>query len=178
MKRILSVVIVILIFQTNTKCFAQKSFIPKNSIGGFVGLEWNTISSLTGASYERSLFKREKITVGIKALHVFTYENGNAQILYDDFDGNSSLSALMATAHYFTGRDADKNEGFFLQFGIGGGMRKYTDREIKRSYAAPCSELALGWQFYMGQKTTLALHTGLLFGGEGGISFMKLSVGF
>ena len=92
---------------------AQDHWIPKNSVGAFAGVEWNTLSGLTGVSYERSLLKRDKLTFGLDATYIFRYENGTMEILSDSFDGHTTIATLMTTVHVFTSNSNQDNEGFF-----------------------------------------------------------------
>lgn len=178
MKTILSACIMVFFLQGWNECQSQNRAVPKNFPGLFAGVEWNTLSGLTGVSYERSLIKKDSWTLGIKAQYVFTYENGNMQIIFDSFDGQSSLASVMSTAQFFTSKRKENYEGFFLQFGVGAGSRKYEHSDVKRTYTVPCTEFGLGWQFYLGKKTTLVWHNSILFAGEGGITVTKISFGF
>ncbi|MGZ5190526.1 MAG: hypothetical protein ACXWCZ_05865 [Flavisolibacter sp.] len=157
---------------------AQDHWIPKNSVGAFAGLEWNTLSCVTGVSYERSLLKRDKLTLGLKATYVFNYENGTMEMFSDSFDGYTTIGSLMTTLHLFTSDRNQINEGFFLLFSAGGGSRNYKDEDYSNSSLVYCGELGLGWQFYLGKKTTFKLNTSMKFLGAGGITMMKLSFGF
>ena len=157
---------------------AQEHWIPKNSVGAFAGIEWNTLSGLTGVSYERSLLKRDKLTFGLKATYVFSYEMGTLEFMSDSYDGYASIGSLMTTLHVFTSNRNHDNEGFFFLFSAGGGSRSYKNEDYKNSMLVFCGELGLGWQFYLGKKTTLKLNTSMKFLGAGGITLMKLSFGF
>lgn len=149
----------ILILSSPVKVLAQDHWIPKNSVGAFAGIEWNTVSGLTGVTYERSLLKRDKITLGLVATYIFNYENGGMEIFSDSYDGQTTIATLMTTAHVFTSNSNQNNEGFFLLFGAGGGSRKHTENGFSTSRLLFCSEIGIGWQFYLGRKITFKLNS-------------------
>ena len=178
MKQFYLLCVVIFLSSLSERTIAQDHWIPKNSVGVFAGAEWNTLSGLTGVSYERSLVKRDKLTFGLKGTYVFTYENGSMEFFSDSFDGHTTIGSLMSTLHFFTSNSNQDNEGFFLLFSAGGGSRNYKNEDFKNSKLVFCSEFGLGWQFYLGKKTTFKLNTSMKFFGAGGITLMKLSFGF
>jgi hypothetical protein len=160
-------------------CLAQENkSIPQNFTGFFAGVEWNTVSGLIGASYERTVLIKDKLTIGIKGLYVFSYGYGNAAILWDDNDGRASLGAIIPTLHYSTSKAKTGNDGFFVQFGLGTALRRTTDGEVKYTNAVLCMEPEFGWQCRIAKKLTLTWTNSILFAGHGGITMTGLSVGF
>jgi hypothetical protein len=178
MKQFYLLCVVFILSSVSVKLSAQDNWIPKNSVGAFAGIEWNTLSGLTGVSYERSLLKRDKLTLGLDATYIFTYENGTIEILSDSYDGHTTIASLMSTVHFFTSNTNQNNEGFYLLFGAGAASRTYKNDGYTNSRILFCSEFGLGWQFYIGKKATFNLNTSMKFAGAGGITLMKLSFGF
>jgi hypothetical protein len=178
MKQIYLLCVLLFLSSISVKSSAQDKWIPKNSVGAFAGIEWNTLSTLTGVSYERSLLKRDRLTFGLKATYIFNYEHGTMEILSDTYDGFTTIATLMTTLQYFPSKSSDDNEGFFLLFAAGGGSRRYMYEDYKNTWPVFAAELGLGWQFYLGKKTNFGLSTSMKFAGAGGITLMKISFGF
>ena len=177
MKKILILAAMLIGFNVTSIAQDQKS-IPKNFAGVFAGIEWNTASGLIGLSYERSVLIKDKLTVGLKGLHVFNYNYGNIAIFMYSYEGRSSITAILPTIHYSTSKTKTGNDGFFIQFGLGTGVRRNEYREIKYTDAFLCMENAFGWQSRISNKITLTWTNSILFAGHGAITSTGFSLGF
>jgi hypothetical protein len=160
-------------------CLGQTDIkVPKNFPGIFAGVEWNTISGLAGVSYERTVWAKERLTIGIKGIHAFKHENGNLKMFIALGDGTSSFSALLPTVHYYTSHTSENNRGFFLHSGLGVARRIFKDQSVTYGSTKPSFEAGVGWQFHLGSRTTLVWSNTLLFAGAGGITLTKVALGF
>lgn len=168
--------ILLLIF-TGFSAKSQENNSPKNFPELFAGVEWNSISGLTGVSFERYLLQKNKWTIGIKGTHAFEYELGNLELslFSSSYDGKASFSSVTGTVHKFFSKE---NRGFFLCSELGVGLRKREYYEYESSDIVPAFEGGLGWQFRVGDKIAIRWTNTLTFAGMGGITMTKLSAGF
>ena len=167
----------VFILLVSLKAKSQDNGFPKNFPEVFAGVEWNSISGLTGISYERYLFHHNKWAFGLKGTHAFEYELGNMELdlFSSSSDGKASFTSLSGTAHKFFSR---KNGGFFVCSELGLGIRnnKYYEYNTSKMFAA--FEGGLGWQFRVGDRLAIRWTNTLTFAGNGGITMTKLAVGF
>lgn len=154
---------------------AQENPGPKNFPEIFAGIEWNSISGLTGVSYERSVFQKNKWVFGLKATHIFQYERANLEWLHSGYDGTVSISYGTATAHKFFN---NQNRGLFLLAEIGTGRRIFRYEALHHESLIMAGEGGIGWQFLLNNRFAVRWTNSLAFGGNGGITMTKLSVGF
>jgi hypothetical protein len=162
----------------SAQAFAQEVRQPKNAIGIFAGVEWNTISGLTGIEYERVVHTMGNIELGVKGAYIFSHQNGNMQWLNSSQGGTTSTGMLIATTHYFTGSKKDRHKGFFLYGGLGLGQRTTMYDRTKHVTQIPAIDMGLGWRFSPSDKAAVSLTTGITFAGEGGITLTRISVNF
>jgi hypothetical protein len=148
---------------------------PKNFPEVFAGVEWNTISGLTGISYERYIFQKDKWVLGAKATYAFNYKLSNLELLSRSNEGTVSFSSITATGHKFFSHNS---KGFFICSELGIGSRSHDYYEAKSSTTFTAFEAGLGWQFRVGDKLAIRWTNTLTFAGQGGITITRLSVGF
>ena len=148
---------------------------PKNFAEAFAGVEWNTLSGLTGLSYERLLLEKGYWTAGAKFNHSFQYSVGNASLLSDSDGGTAFFNSVTGTVHKFFKQN---QKGVFLSGALGAGLKhqKYYASEWSMFYVA--SEFGFGLQFPLGKKLALRWTNSLQFEGQGGITATKLSIAF
>jgi hypothetical protein len=166
---------VLLFILISLKSQSQVNNSPKSFPEVFAGIEWNSLSGLTGISYERYIFQQEKWVIGAKVSHAFTYKLGNASLFGTNGQETASFNSLTATAHKFFHPD---NRGIFLCSELGIGQRKNTSYEVKYSTLFTAFEAGFGFQFRVGDKTAIRWTNTLTFAGKAGITMTKLSVGF
>jgi hypothetical protein len=159
-----------------TKVFSQDIRTPKNFPGLFAGVEWNTLSGLVGLDYERTIYQKQKLAIGLKAAHVFKYKLYNLQLLSNPDEGTASFSHLLATARYFTGKNNDR--GFFIHSGLGVVFRKHNQYDLSETTTLAGFEAGFGFQFFVSQRIAIKWTNSLLFAGEGGITLSKISLAF
>lgn len=155
---------------------AQRNYSsPKNFAETFAGIEWNTLSGLTGVSYERILMEKGYWTAGAKFNHSFQYSVGNAALLSDGDGETAFFNSVTGTVHKFfkTGQ-----RGVFLSSALGAGLKhhRYYASEWSLFYVA--SEFGFGLQFPIGKKMAIRWSNSLQFEGQGGITATKLSIAF
>ena len=148
---------------------------PKNFPEAFAGVEWNSLSGLTGISYERYIFQQQKWVIGAKASHAFTYKLGNASLFGTNGKQTASFNSVTATAHKFFRPD---NRGIFLCSELGIGSRKNTYYEVEYTTLFTAFEAGVGFQFRAGNKLAVRWTNTLTFAGNAGITMTKLSIGF
>lgn len=178
MSRIITLLLAGMLTLASAHVFGQEVRQPKNAVGVFAGIEWNTISGLTGIEYERVVHTMGNIELGVKGAYIFRHSNGNMQLLNGSYGGTTSTGMLMATVHYFAGSKKEELRGLFLYGGVGLGQRTTQyDRTTQRAQI-PAIDLGIGWRFPMGDRAALAWTNGITFAGEGGITLTRLSVNF
>lgn len=175
MKTIFKKPSVLLIVLISANANSQPTNFPKNFPEAFAGIEWNSLSGLTGVSYERYIFKQEKWVLGAKASHAFTYKLGNASLFGTNGEETASFNSVAATAHKFFLPD---NRGIFLCSELGTGFRKNRSYEVDYSTLFTAFEAGFGFQFRAGNQLAIRWTNTLTFAGRGGITMTKLSVGF
>jgi hypothetical protein len=148
---------------------------PKNFVEAFAGVEWNTLSGLTGVSYERLLLEKGYWTAGAKFNRSFQYSIGNASLLSDGDGGTAFFNSATGTVHKFF---KPNQKGVFLSCALGAGLKhqRYYASEWSMFYVA--SEFGFGLQFLLRKKMALRWTTSLQFEGQGGITATKLSIAF
>ena len=152
---------------------------PKNFAGFLAGIEWNTISGVTGVEYERMLLAKEKLTMGIKGSYYFRYKQGNMQIFNSPCCEMSTITTVFATADYFTSRRAYPS-GFFFHAGAGAGLKTYRwQPEMHRNSIRPAFEAGIGWLFLLGDGLALKWTNTVTFpSADGGITITRLALGW
>jgi hypothetical protein len=175
MKTIFKTLTVLLIILISATAKSQGNNSPKNFPEAFAGIEWNSLSGLTGISYERYIFQTEKWVIGAKASHAFTYKLGNASLFGTNGKETASFSSIASTAHKFFRPD---NRGIFLCSELGIGSRKNKSYEVEYSTLFTAFEAGFGMQFLVGDKATIRWTNTLTFAGKAGITMTKLSIGF
>ena len=149
---------------------------PRNHVGVFAGIEWNTISGLKGLTYERTLLNENRLSVGIKGVYAFSYEIGNMKILGGSYDGAASFAAVLPSILFDTKEDKGSRRGFYLQTALGAVRRTYYDGQLVKF--RPGFEAGLGWHFPIGKQVNLQWSNSVLFAGAGGITQTRLAIGF
>lgn len=175
MKTIFKPLSALLIILITAKAKSQENSSPKNFPEAFAGIEWNSLSGLTGISYERYIFQKEKWVVGVKASHAFTYKLGNASLFGTNGHESASFNSVSATVHKFFRTDS---QGIFLCAELGLGRRENTFYEVKYATMFTAFEAGFGFQFRAGNKLAVRWTNTLTFAGNAGITMTKLSVGF
>jgi hypothetical protein len=159
---------------------AQRSVkIPANFPGFVAGIEWNTISGVSGLEYERSLYFKKNIVIGVRGTYIFKYRTGNMQLLNRPCCEISGITTLMGTANIFTSTDRLPT-GFFFLGGAGLGLKiREFEQGIKESRVTPAVEAGIGWLFPLGSGLGLKWSNTVTFPSkQGGITFTRLALGF
>ena len=159
-----------------TNVFSQDARLLKNFPGLFFGVEWNTLSGLSGVDFERTVYQKQKMLIGLKAVHVFKYKLSNLQLLNSSYEGTATFSHLMGTAQLFTGKNNYK--GLLVHSGLGAGIRKREQYDVSQSRTYPAFEFGFGLQFPVSKTVSLKWTNSLTFAGEGGITLSKISLAF
>ncbi len=154
---------------------AQERKAPKNFPEVFAGVEWNSISGLTGVSYERYIAQKDKWIFGARVSHAFTYNLGNLTLTGSASEETATFNSVTGTAHKFF---SSNNGGFFLCTELGLGLRKRKYYEVELSNFFTAFEAGFGWQFHIGNKIAVRWTNTATFAGKGGITMTKLSLGF
>jgi hypothetical protein len=178
MKRIL--LFSVIIFSFAYKGQAQEvTGMPANYAGVLAGIEWNTISGLTGVEYERILFGRENVTIGIKGTYTFSYRTGNMQLLNRPCCTVASIGTGLATVDYFTSQN-DYPSGFFFHAGAGVGMKTYSSEHSRDLIQVrPAVEFGGGWLFPLGRRMALKWTNTVTFPSrDAGITITRVALGF
>jgi len=175
MKIIFKKLTVLLFILLSIKAKSQVTNSPKNFPEAFAGIEWNSLSGLTGISYERYISQKEKWVVGAKVSHAFTYKLGNASFFGTNGKETASFTSVAATVHKFFLPD---NRGIFLCSELGIGSRKNRSYEAEYSLLFTAFEAGFGFQFHACNRLAIRWTNSLTFAGRGGITMTKLSVGF
>ena len=178
MRRVVPFAIVIFSFAYN--CEAQKvSGMPANYAGVLAGIEWNTISGLTGVEFERIVISRNQMTIGIKGAYTFRYATGNMQLLNRPCCTIASIGTGLATVDLFTAQD-DYPSGFFLHAGAGVGMKTYSSEYTRdQIHVRPAVEFGGGWLFPLGHHMALKWTNTVTFPSrDAGITITRLALGF
>lgn len=175
MKAIQTKIYVLSLFLASLQVCAQESNAPKNFPEVFAGVEWNSISGLTGVSYERYIVQKGRWVFGARVSHAFTYNLGNLSLTGSASEETASFNSVTGTAHKFF---SENDGGFFLctELGLGLRKRKYYEVELTNFFTA--FEAGLGWQFRIGNKIAVRWTNAATFAGKGAITMTKLSVGF
>ncbi len=150
--------------------------IPKNFVNITGGIEWNTLSGLTGVEYERVVFTAGKMQIGIKGNYSPRYKRGNFQLFNEGCCEFSSFGTVMGSITYFPS-ERNKGSGFFLHSGLGAGLRQNEYSEVKHDKVFPGFEAGLGWMPGLG-SIRFRLEGSLQFASEGGITQLKVGMGF
>jgi hypothetical protein len=167
------VFLTLILLSFNSK--SQEKPSPKNFAETFAGIEWNTLSGLTGVSYERLLWEKEYWTVGGKFNHSFQYSVGNAG-LFSDGDGETAFfNSLTGTVHKFF---KEGQKGIFISAALGPGIKHHRYYASEWSIFYVASEFGFGLQFRIGKRMALRWSNSLQFEGQGGITATKLSIAF
>jgi hypothetical protein len=163
----------------NSKVNAQENeLLPKNKIGAFAGIEWNSISGLWGINYERTLFERDKIIVGTKILYVPKYKLGNMKILGGGCCEYINSGAILINSNFFTSLKSRKNR-FFLEPGIGMGFKNYKTGEGSNKSLFPTLEAGFGALIPISQNLWLKWNASALFlHSMGATTATSVSLGF
>ena len=162
------------------KSDAQKiTGMPANYVGLFAGIEWNTISGLTGVEYERLLFGNKDLTIGMKGSYTFRYKTGNMQLLSRPCCTVASIGAALATADYFTAQQ-DHPSGFFFHAGAGVGVKTYSSDDFRDLVnVRPAFEFGAGWLFPLGRRAALKWTNTVTFPSkDAGITITRIALGF
>lgn len=164
----------VILFSLSSKA-QQNHSSPKNFAETFAGVEWNTLSGLTGISYERTLLEKGYWTVGGKFNHSFQYSVGNASLFSDGDGGTAFFNSVTGTVHKFF---KPGQRGIFLSSALGAGLKhhRYYASEWSLFYVA--SEFGFGLQFPIGKKMAIRWSNSLQFEGQGGVTATKLSIAF
>ena len=149
---------------------------PRNHIGAFAGIEWNSISGLTAITFERTLLMENRISVGVKGVYAFSYQNGNMKILGGSYDGSSSFAGVLPSIRLDTKEDKGQQQGFYMQTTLGAIRRTYYDGQLAK--IKPGFEMGFGWHFPIGNRVNLQWSNSILFAGVGGITQTRLAIGF
>ena len=178
MKRILlfSTIIISLAYH----CEAQKvSRMPSNYAGVLAGIEWNTLSGLTGVEYERILVAGNDINIGVKGTYTFPYKTGNMQLLNRPCCTVARIGTVLATVDFFTTQN-NYPSGFFFHAGGGVGMKTYSS-EYSRDLiqVRPAFEAGGGWLFPLGRGLALKWTNTITFPSrDAGITITRIALGF
>jgi hypothetical protein len=175
MKTIFKKLSIPLFILISLKSHSQANNSPENFPEVFAGIEWNSLSGLTGISYERYIFQQGNWVIGGKISHAFTYKLGNASLFGTTGREKASFSSITATARKFFRSD---NRGVFLCSELGIGQRKNTSYDVEYSTSFTAFEAGFGFQFRVGDRTAIRWTNTLTFAGKAGITMTKLSVGF
>src|SRR5215207_1295175 len=103
--------------------YSQGKNFPKNFIGLYAGIEWNSLSGLTGIAYERVLHREDRLALSVRGAWIFEHKYGNMQLLSKPNDGSVSQAMLMGSTQYFMGPRGIEQRGFFLLGALGAGAR-------------------------------------------------------
>ena len=157
----------------------QQEKIPLNYPGAMAGIEWNTISGVTGVEYERILIVRDNITFGVKGTYIFKYKTGNMQLLSAPCCDISSIASGLATANIFTSRNRYPS-GFFFQAGAGlGSKTREWEQGYKETRVRPAVEAGIGWLFPLGHGLAIKWTNTVTFPSkQAGITITRLAFGF
>ena len=152
--------------------------IPRNTVGIFTGIEMNTISGLWGLQYERNLHQQDKLNIGAKAIYVFRYELGNMKFIGGSCCEFNQSAILLASAARFTSPTAKPNR-FYLQAGLGAGIKTYAFENLRQQSVFPAFEAGLGFKLPLNDKLILQWHNSFLFLHNNGATInVGLSLGF
>ena len=189
-------IIFCLSFCISFSSMAQNS-APKNYFGVSGVGELNRLAVGVGAEYERWIHVKGPLAVGAKLNHIFASKTFNFLFSSDDLLQKVGQTQLMATSYFFTGRDKT-TKGFFLSFGLGGNLIKWSKevpdgsgnyQMVSRSEIAPGFDISLGSQFVITDHFAVRLTGGYQafpadkyneFVTGNGISllYVKVSIGF
>jgi hypothetical protein len=153
--------------------------LPRNYPGLLAGIEWNTISGMTGVEYERIIIARKSLSAGIKAAYMFPYETGNMQLLASACCDVSTIATALITADLFTSENTAPS-GFFFHAAIGIGGKKYEfDTQDKLIRVRPAVEAGAGWLFPLARRFAIKWTNTITFPSkEAGITFTRIAFGF
>lgn len=165
----------------HSSLFAQTQQTPKNFPGLLAGVEWNSISGAWGGEYERWLFTRRRLTLGVKGSYVARYEYGNMEILSGSTCcETASHFGVLGSVSYYTGANKYLS-GFFVHAGLGAalGRLRYESQSYnnERSIFRPAFEIGPGWQFKLGAANALRCKATAAFGSFKG-AFTSTTVAF
>ena len=175
---------------------AQNS-VPKNYFGVSGVGELNRLAVGVGAEYERWIHVKGPVAVGGKLNHIFASKTFNFLFSSDDLLQKVGQTQLMATSYFFTGK-SKTTQGFFLSFGLGANLIKWSKevpdgsgnyQMVSRSEIAPGFDISLGSQFVITDHFAVRLTGGYQafpadkyneFVTGNGISllYVKVSIGF
>jgi hypothetical protein len=187
-KRLAILICLLSLIQSGQQVFCQQSDkSPKNFIGVFGGIEWNTISAGVGVDYERIVYTKRKITIGAKGIYLTRYKYGNIRLGREgggNNDGSVSHLLVIGSVNFFTGKEAD-NTGFFLHTGLGAGINSFRyltgnnyDQIAKRNSFTGAFEMGIGVQFYISRKICVRFCGTAIWGAfQGAFTLGKFSVG-
>lgn len=162
-------------------CFGQTNWPPKNFLGLLAGIEWNSLSGTWGMEYERVIFHRSQLAIGVKGNYFAPYKVGNMEILSGSSCCETAFHVLaLGSASYYTG--ASRNlSGFFFHTGLGGafGRRRYRSPSYHadRNLFRPAFEIGPGWLFKISESSALRCKATASFGSFTG-AFTSTSVSF
>jgi hypothetical protein len=173
-------IVTICFFLCNLKINAQDAHrMPANYVGALAGMEWNTISGMTGMEYERIIISRKNLSAGLKVSYLFPYETGNMKLFGTCCGDISSVVTALITADFFTSEESSQ-AGFFFHVALGVGGKKYewdTERAILQ--VRPALEAGGGWLFPLGRQFAIKWTSTITFPSkEGGITFTRIAFGF
>jgi hypothetical protein len=179
-KHMYSFVVIVFIFVFNLRVNGQDlRGTPANYPGVLAGIEWNTISRMTGVEYERIIITRNNLTAGIKASYMFPYEKGNMKLFGTCCGDIASVATALVTADLFTS-ERSFHSGFFLHAALGAGRKQYEwEAQRKVIQVRPAFEAGVGWLFPVGRRLAIKWTNTLTFPSrDGGITFTRLAFGF
>jgi hypothetical protein len=143
-----------LILLTAQTAYSQQNLTAKNFIGFNIGIDWTSISGFMGYSYERLVYGRAAMEIGIRGSYTAPYSYGNFQLLNSSF--SPPITEIKLGVHGYLFPDKAKiNTGFF--FTAGAGIESSTWKENRKKYSSlsPTGELGFGWKLTIGKKTEL-----------------------
>ncbi len=158
--------------------------LPKNYFGILGGVEWNTLSVAAGVEYERVVYERKQLTLGLKGVAVLPYRYGNVAILGQS-DGSRSVTkvAIMGAGNFFL-NGLDTKKGLYLCGGTGLGVvtdkyRLENGEYGNNSLVRFSGETGAGVQVKLSTKMTMRI-SGTVFWGmfKGGYTVGRIAVGF
>jgi hypothetical protein len=134
--------------------YNQQNSGAKNFTGSYAGIDWTSISSFKGFTYERLVHGKASLEIGVRASYTVPYRYGNFQLLYGSFSPPVSEIKLGVYGYSFPNK-AKINTGFFITAGAGIESSFWKVDKNKYSSLSPSGELGFGWKWPIGKNIVL-----------------------
>ena len=171
-------IILLTIFQCSNPCWGQQILLPpKNNIGVFGGIEFNSTSILSGVEYKRAVYTKRAIALHLKGIYIFKYKRENVMLFFSDEVRRKSYGMLMADVHFYTSPKRNQT-GFFLNTAVGVGVVRFQYENTHFYDPIPAVDLGIGWHILFNEHTGMQIAPSVLFASEGGIIRLLVALRF